>query len=343
MTRINLFRTMTTHTAPSTQNSMAWGKTNFAEASVDKTNFNPTTSTLIFAALLIVCSLTVGCSSDKSKSISSTNQSPIAQPISPITTGSMPAAATPTQATATPMHKKVVHKAPATSTYADNASGVSFQYPRKYALKTGDAADELVSSDPVPMDFVQPGGVALAAVALPESAYPHSDLVSAFFNVSVNKTLTADQCGEFSLPQPNPTAPADPTIQATAQPATPSISKPSVSKLPISKLVIGDMELQSSETNSGGESSNSPREESAKYYHVFQNGACYEFALKVATTAAQTVSTTESTTKPVNRDEVFQRLEKILATVKIDPIAAPEVNAEVKTSAQPAPATTSAQ
>ena len=35
------------------------------------------------------------------------------------------------------------------------------------------------------MDFVQPGGVALAAVAVPDSTYPNSDLASAFFNVSV--------------------------------------------------------------------------------------------------------------------------------------------------------------
>lgn len=333
MTRINLF-----HTAPSTQNSVAWGETNFDKANFDKNNFNPTTSTLIFAALLIVCSLAVGCSSDKSKSLSSTNQSPMAQPTLPIATSSPTPPTLAQQATTTPMHKKVVHKAPATLTYTDKTSGVSFQYPRKYALKTGDAADELVSSDPVPMDFMQPGGVALAAVALPGSAYPNSDLASAFFNVSVNKTLTADQCGEFSVPQPNPSAPADPTIQAKAQLTTPPISKSS-----ISKLMIGDMELQSSETTSSGESSNSPREEAAKYYHIFQNDACYEFALKVATTKLDITSTTESTTKPVNRDEVFQRLEKILATVKINPINAPEVNAEVKTNAQPAPAVTSAQ
>ena len=61
--------------------------------------------------------------------------------------------------------------------------------------------------DPVPMNFVQPGGVALAAVAVPESAYPNSDLASAFFNVSVNKALSAEQCGEFSVPQANPATP----------------------------------------------------------------------------------------------------------------------------------------
>ncbi|MGD1022375.1 MAG: hypothetical protein ABR880_06310 [Candidatus Sulfotelmatobacter sp.] len=310
MNRINPFRS-----TPSTLNSVSWGKKNFDN-----------TSTLIFAALLIVCSVAVGCSSDKPKPISSAPETPIAQSTPPVTTSSTPTPVMPVQqAAAKPMHKKVVHRAPPTLTYADKTSGVSFQYPRKYALKTGDAATELVSSGPLPMDFVQPGGVALATVSLPESTYPNSDLASAFFNVSVNKTLTADQCGEFSVPQPNPAAPADPTLQATAQLATP----------PISKLMIGDMELQSSETTSGGQTTNGPREEASKYYHVFQNGACYEFALKVATIESSSSPTTESATKPVNRDEVFQRLEKILATVKINPITAPEVNAEVKTNTQP--------
>jgi hypothetical protein len=178
------------------------------------------------------------------------------------------------------------------------------------------------------MDFVQPGGVALAAVALPESVYPNSDLASAFFNVSLNKTLTADQCGEFSVPQPNPAAPADPAVQATAQ-----LAKP-----PISKLMIGDMELQSAEANAV----QGTREEVSKYYHVFQNGACYEFALKIATFGPDTAASNEPI-KYIDRDEVFQRLEKILATVKVNPITPPEVNAEVKSNIQPTAAETPAQ
>ena len=189
MTRINLFRTATLRSTPATLDSVAW----------DKINFDKNTSTLVFAALLIVCSLAVGCSSEKPKPESSTNQPAMTQPTPPIATSPATAPATPAlQAAAKPVHKKVVRMVPATVTYADKTSGVSFQYPRNYALKTGDAADELVSSGPVPMDFVQPGGVALAAVAVPESAYPKSDLASASFDVSVNKSLTAEQCGEFA-------------------------------------------------------------------------------------------------------------------------------------------------
>ena len=314
MTRINLFRTTEVRSTtfrgnPATLDSVAWGKI----------NFDKNTSTLVFAALLIVCSLAVGCSSEKPKPENSSNQSMMTQPTTSAPTTTAIAPATPAvQAAAKPIHKKVVRKVPATVTYADKTSGISFQYPRKYALETGDAANELVSSDLVPMDFVQPGGVALAAVAMPESAYPNSDLASAYFNVSVNKALTAEQCGEFSVPQANSASPADPAVQATAQ---------------LSKLMIGDMELQSAENTV----SQGTREETAKYYHVFENGACYEFALKVVTTGIEN----QGGTKHVDREEVFQRLEKILATAKINPPAAPEVSASAPTT--PSAAETPAQ
>jgi hypothetical protein len=316
MTRINLFRTAfrtmtfrgttfrgtTFRGTPATRDSVAWGKT----------NFDKNTSTLVFAAALMVCSVAVGCSSEKPKTESSNSPSAMTQPaLAPVST---PVSATPAaQAAAKPVHKKVVRRVPPTVTYADKTSGVSFQYPRKYALETGDAANELVSSDPIPMDFVQPGGVALAAVTLPESTYPNSDLASAYFNVSVNKAVTAEQCGEFAVPKPSAATPAEPAAQATAQ---------------LSKLMIGDMELQSTKTLA----SQGTREEASKYFHVFENGACYEFALRVATTGVETEG------KHVDRAQVFQRLEKILATVKITPAAEVTASAPTASSGSETPA-----
>lgn len=73
MNRINLFRNLpvktktfrTTpfHGNPATQDSVTWGKT----------NFNKTTSTLVFAALLIVCSVAVDAPA--------TNLNPRTQPV----------------------------------------------------------------------------------------------------------------------------------------------------------------------------------------------------------------------------------------------------------------------
>src|SRR6267154_1931346 len=170
---------------------------NFSSAS-GTSSFERTVSTLVFAGILIVCSVAVGCSSEKPATQSSINRPAMAQPTPPPTSVEASAPTPIAQAAAKPIHKKLVRKAPTTVMYADESSGVSFQYPRRFALKTGEDADKLVSSEPIPMNFVQSGGVAIAAVTVPESAYPKSNLASAFLNVSVNKALTAEQCREFS-------------------------------------------------------------------------------------------------------------------------------------------------
>ncbi len=260
MAHINRFNSLSR--IAGTHHSIAWEK-----------NANA----LLFAALLVVCSITVGCSKDRPQPVS-TNQIPTTQSSNPaVSTDLLPASSVPEPAKKAP--KKVARKRPSTVTYSDKTYGVSFQYPRKYALDTGDAANELIASGLVPMDFTQPGGTALAAVSLPANSFPGTDFEAGLFNVSVNKNVGAADCGKFSVPQPNPKPPADSGTQANA----------------------------------------------ASSFHVFQNGACYEFALKVGTMA----SGTETATKHVDHDKVFSRLEKILATLKITPAAAPEVVASV--------------
>ena len=295
MTRINAFRSI------AKTSSMTWGKN---------------TSTLIFAAVLIVCSVTVGCSSDKPKPVSSNNQIPAPQPV----TASTPMPAPAVEAAAKPAPKKIVHKKPATVNYTDKTYGVTFEYPRRYAIETGDAATEVLASNPIAMNFVQPGGVALAAVELPETGFANTDFSSAFFNVSIHKSLTADQCTEFAVPQPKAPPQASTTDAATAvTPVSSTATATDAQSAPASKLVLGDLELRATEAVTG----EGTRQSDSKYFHVFQNGACYEFALNVTTVASE-----DGVTKHVDRDKVFDRLEKILATVKISPIAAPEVTAE---------------
>src|ERR1700735_957621 len=315
MTRINAFRSIA-----ETRSSVAWGKH---------------ASALIFAAVLIVSSVTIGCSSDKPKPISTNQQIPVTQ--LPSQFSSAPAPALPAENKPAP--KKVVHKKPATINYADKTYGVSFEYPRRYAIETGDAATELLASNPIAMNFIQPGGVALAAVELPETGFANTDFSSAFFNVSVHKTLTADQCSEFAVPQPKiamRVPSTDSASTASATPATvpvstPETTTPSPDSQPASnsKLMVGDLELRSTEAVSG----EGTRQSDSKYFHLFQNGACYEFALNLTTVASE-----DGVMKHVDRDKVFGRLEQILATVKINPIAAPEVTAEAP-APTPAPVT----
>jgi len=359
MTRINAFRSM------KETNSLAWGK-----QVMNKPNYGA----LIFAAVLIICSVSVGCSSDKPKPVSSDNQIPVTQP----QTAMAPVPAPVMQAENKPAPKKIVHRKPATVNYADKSTGVTFEYPRRYAIETGNAAADLLLSSPIPMNFIQPGGVALAAVELPETGFANTDFSSAFFNVSVHKNLTADECTEFAVPQPkvveskieektvdvsksndkpvadqaaaanaapetksDTTTPSSPEVAASSAqgPASANIGSVTEGNSPTnasvaaqpepqgSKLMLGDLELRGTEAVTG----EGTRQSDSKYFHVFQNGACYEFVLNVTTEASA-----EGVTKHVDRDRVFDRLEKILATVKINPVT-PEVTAEAP--ATPAPAT----
>jgi hypothetical protein len=361
MTRINALPNIA-----GTRSSLAWGK-RFANGAMGNIN------AYVFAAVLIICSVAVGCSGDKPKPATSNNQIPMTQPQTAL--ASAPAPAMPAESKPAP--KKVVHKKPATVNYADKTYGVTFEYPRRYAIETGDAATQLLASNPLPMNFVQPGGVALAAVELPETNYANTDFSSAFFNVSVNKAVSADQCGQFAVPQPKSevksevatevkaevksevktdaqtevkteatSAPApaevvkqdapkpDSTAQASTMQPTPSTdsanaakSSSSSSDVPSnSKLLIEDMELRATEAVSG----EGTRQSDSKFFHVYQNGACYEFALNVTTDASE-----DGLVKHVDRDKVFSRLEQILATVKIAPIAAPEVTAETPSTPVP--------
>jgi hypothetical protein len=318
-----------------TTSSMSWGRSNVTRNISNSVLGN--LNAYLFAAVLIACSVTIGCSSDKPKPVSSTTQIPAAQPPSP-GPASAPSPTPVTQAENKPAPKKpVVRKRPATVNYADKTYGVSFEYPRRYAIETGDAATQLVASNSIAMNFVQPGGLALAAVSLPETNYTNTDFSSAFFNVSINKTLSADQCSEFAVPQPKQsvmseskpesvTSPStDPTKDSTKEVTNTSSTETTTgvagSNTPSdpNKLLIGDMELRATEAVSG----EGTRQSDSKYFHVFQNGACYEFALNVTTDASE-----EGLVKHVDRDKVFTRLEQILSTVKINPIN-PEVTAEV--------------
>jgi hypothetical protein len=366
MTRINAIRSNATSNN-NEAHSVSWGTISHSSA-----RWGKHIGALIFAAALIVCSLTVGCSSsnDKPKPVTTSNPIPVTQNPVPV----QPTPAPVMQAEAKPAPKKVVTRKPATVNYTDQTYGLTFEYPRRYAIETGSAASELLATNPLAMNFVEPGGVALAAVELPETSFANTDFSSAFFNVSVHRSLTAGQCTEFAVPQPKVSeSPApqtchpedrgscgtkDPmpavastssdgssqpkasasaaatTTASTAPASSPdqsSTAKSSTDPSSSSKLMLGDLELRATEAVSG----EGTRQSDSKYFHVFQNGSCYEFALNVTTDASE-----DGIVKHVDRDKVFNRLEQILSTVKINPVTTPEVAAEAPT---PTPAATPAQ
>ncbi|HEY1799516.1 MAG TPA: hypothetical protein VGG46_01175 [Terriglobales bacterium] len=203
-----------------------------------------------------------------------------------------------------PVVKKPVKKAARAkipvATYRNADYGISFRYPKYDRLKQGDEAKvEWMGLGPVPMNFSQPGGLTLSAVELPNGLYPGTDFNSAFFNANVDPKLTAEQCEQF----------ASPDVSTAADKSS------SPSKVKIGKTEFSEMETLAGDT----------KQADAKYYHVFQNGTCYEFTLGMQTARADG----DEEPAPVNRNQVFHKLEWILATVKLDAPAVPEASATV--------------
>jgi hypothetical protein len=194
--------------------------------------------------------------------------------------------------TASARIKKAPKKRPTDVTYSDPSSGVSFMYPRKFALASGDKAQEM---DAVPMNFVRPGGVPVAMVALPGTLYPGTDFATGFFSVNLNRSLSEQECPHFAFVD---------TSDADGEP------------IDAEKVKVGlPNGLKEMEMTSEFEG-NSTRQLETQYYHNYENGACYEYVLGLGTAGYGAKEGVE----PVNRDDVFARLKKILSTVKTRPV-----------------------
>ena len=273
----------------------------------------------VIAALLIVVAGMSGCKAkSKEAAVNSSSQNSSTQAVALPATPA-PSTATTSQGSEPVKPKKVVKKRPSTVTYNDTNYGISLQYPRKYTLKTGEKAKLNVDGIEYPVNFVQPGGMTIAAIELPGSSYLGTDFYSAFLSVNVNRNLTSEQCEAFVEP-----APSTNEVTPITHEQSPGESE--------SQVVANDKALSPTKVSIRGtdfsEVESTIEKSDTKYFHTFQNGSCYEFVLGLQT--AEAVDGIE----PVNRDEVFAKLEKILATVKIKSDATSEVAASKP--AQPA-------
>ncbi len=252
---------------------------------------------LIATSLLGVFLLESGCSkgSSSTATITPPNQTIASQPSTPIAT----VPAIPTVPSQPPAKKKSRQRKLSAAMYTNAAYGLSFRYPKYGTLKQGDKANlEMTGMGPVEMNFVQPGGTTISAVELPRKLYAGTDFNTAFFNVSVNSKLTADECAQFAFPE-------------TTNPATESVA---ASNTKVGATVFHAVEGFTGEENNQAD---------LKYYHVFQNGSCYEFALGLETAVDSTTDDGKAPSKLVDPNEVFRKLNWILSTVKIQPVDLP--------------------
>ncbi len=240
----------------------------------------------MFAAVIVI-----GSCSRSSKPVA------VQQPVQPAAPVSAPAVNTPAPAPAPVQAKAKTRKhRSATLSYVNREYGLSFSFPRDYRLKTGKAVQSPSGlTGPAQMNFVHPGGVMLAALEMPGNSYPGTDFKSGLVNVSVNPGMTSEACAQFTLSEPG-----------TGSEASPAKTE---------DVKIGAIAFHEVENSSA-----MMKQPDARFYHAFNSGACYEFALGIATDGD--VNVEEIT--PVDREQVFGKLEKILATVKLQPGVLPE-------------------
>jgi len=253
-----------------------------------------------FMAATLIATFTIGTNGcSKSKPVAQSNPSPsITQPVA------MTPAPTPSPAPVVAKQTKSPrqHKL---ATFKNKEYAISFRYPTHYTVKEGEETDPSQTSiTSAAMNFTQPGGATLSTIELPEKLYAGTDFASAFFTVNVNPKITADECSQFAFPE-----------KSELDNNSDGPSKVNVAGKEYDEMndVVSDGTMQAN----------------ARYYHLYQNNVCYEFALGLQTANDET----NKDMKPVNRDKIFDKLQWMLSTVKIKTTdAAPAV---AKTTVDP--------
>ncbi|HXO38775.1 MAG TPA: hypothetical protein VN872_09050, partial [Candidatus Acidoferrum sp.] len=258
-------------------------------------------------ALMVVLDFN-GCSSANKNAQVNPNSQNVSGPntASPSVASSQPVEQLEKKIEAVIEKKKTIKRA-STAIYKNSTYGISFRYPKTYTMLTPEKdSKESAWPDPVAMNFADPGGETLTMLVLPGTR------ASSYFKTSVNKGVTAEQCSKFAT-----------TPEPTEASTNPPVDADDDSIVPVKANILG-VEFAKAESVT--------EQSEARYYHHFENGACYEFALGV--------EDAPGTTKPVDHLQVFDKLERIMTTVKIksDPVpvvAASEPAAPTATTSNP--------
>jgi len=254
-----------------------------------------------FMAATLIATFTIGTNGcSKSKPVASSNPSPsITQPVASTPAPTPSPAPVVAKQTKSPRQHKL-------ATFKNKEYAISFRYPTHYSMKEGEETDPTQTSvTSAAMNFAQPGGVTLSTIELPEKLYTGTDFASAFFTVNVNPKMTADECSQFAFPE-----------KSELDNNSDGPSKVNVAGKDYDEIndVVSDGTMQAN----------------ARYYHLYQNNTCYEFALGLQTAGDET----NIEMKPVNRDKVFDKLQWMLSTVKIKSVDAASKPADSTTPAK---------
>ncbi|MGA2419021.1 MAG: hypothetical protein ABSG69_02980 [Candidatus Acidiferrum sp.] len=186
--------------------------------------------------------------------------------------------------------------------YASRKYGVAWQFPRTYVLRKGaNAGLDLYGHNATASAMASAGRVTLATVIIPARVYAGTDFQMAALTARVNAVVSQAECGKFRRASSD-TGDAVELVPSAETVGTIDFAEADAAA-PDAGVADGD-----------GLATGGATQE--KFYHVYENEACYEFAMRVNT--GDLASPRNSTR--VDRDEVFDRLEEILTSVTIVPV-----------------------
>lgn len=185
------------------------------------------------------------------------------------------------------------------STYSNPEEGISFRYPRYYALEEGDVEEHsYFLTRQEELDVEQPGARLVATLLIPEDGYPNTTFEHGSLQLLAQDAGTPENCRELSKNE-----------DATALPRS----------LTLHDEIFRGTELK---YETGG------IQVFVRDYVGFSGGTCYEFHLVVAVRAQVDPNGTD---KPADEPRIMRQLEKIVGSVQfLEQREAPgeELNAE---------------
>lgn len=192
--------------------------------------------------------------------------------------------------------EKMAQRAATSTQFSDEEYGVSLDAPKGYLLKEGDLPEMdrgLGYLGPIPMHFVQPGGVRLVTAEPPRGLHLGTNFVNEFLTVSAHYGAGEAACAEFDIP--------------------------AESRGPAQTRTVDGMEFRGYAEHFAA----SMHQYDGVYLHAFANETCYEIGYGVATVGASdsTPGNGSAKLKTIDRGSALARLEKLLPDVHLNPPA----------------------
>jgi hypothetical protein len=192
------------------------------------------------------------------------------------------------------------HREAFLSTYNNPESGISFRYPRNYALEEGDVQERsFFLKTQEDLDLEQAGATLVATVLIPEDGYPNTTFEHGSLQLVTDESVSEKACRDGVTARPNAYGSGSVAVQGTAFFWSEEASE------------TGGVKLMQ------------------RTYAGYSQGTCYEFLLTIAAdetavheapepeTRNYETTDPENFRKPADMAKIMKQLEKIVSSSQL--------------------------